>query len=79
MTALPNHREVTRGPLPSEKSRLVTASEYCRLLLSRRKLARDHKGTRTGLIDEQTGESFWIEEAKLWLCGGLGLLLAVIL
>lgn len=48
-------------------SRLLEPDEFCKLLLSRRRLVRFDKKSTTAcrLIDESTGEVFDVEEAEL--------------
>ncbi len=49
--------------------RYVTIDEFCRLALSRRHLVRQSKGFQQGLLDEVTGESYWIDESRIWSLG----------
>lgn len=44
----------------------VTAEQFSQLALSRRKLTREFRGADQVLIDEESGESYWVEEARVW-------------
>jgi hypothetical protein len=56
-----------RRPVEAEPSRLLEPEEFCRLLLSRRRLVRyDTLGSPDcRLLDETNGELFNVEESKL--------------
>ena len=56
-----------RRPVEADPSRLLDPEEFCRLLLSRRRLVRyDTLGSPAcRLLDEISGEEFNVEEADL--------------
>lgn len=56
-----------RRPVEAEPGRLLEPAEFCRLLLSRRRLVRYDtlSSPACRLLDEASGEVFNVEEAKL--------------
>jgi hypothetical protein len=62
VTTLPERR---RSPRESAPATFVEREEFCRMLLSNRKLVRSDEPAYRGLLDVETGRRFLIERDEL--------------